>query len=440
MTDALAWIDGGEWVRVLLLRDYNTRVVVLGATLLGTAAGVVGSFAYLRKRAMLGDALSHATLPGIALAFLLTGEKQIGWLLLGAATTGVLGVLAVMGLRYVPRVREDAAIGIVLSVFFGAGMVLLSIIQQLGTGNEAGLQRFIYGQTASMLKRDALLIMGTAGLVLTVCAMLYKEFRLVCFDKAYAAALGRPVFLIDLVMMGLVTLTVVVGLQAVGLILVVALLIVPGAGARFWTDRMLGMVLLAGAFGAVSGWLGATISALTPRLPAGAVIVMVTGVWFLISLFLAPRRGVLAGMWRQWALARRVAEHHLLRALAEFEEQRGEGTEVTIGELLPLRSWSRGSLQRLIRRAKRRGWLEAEALPRIRLTPAGRREACRVLRNHRLWELYLIHHADIAPSHVDRDADEIEHVLPEEIVSELERILAQQQRIPPSPHQPEPIA
>jgi len=176
--------------RTLALRDYNTRVVVGGTTLLGLAAGVIGTFAYLRKRSMLGDALSHATLPGIALMFLIVQQKSLPMLLLGGALTGVLGVVCVVGMRAIPRIKEDAAIGIVLSVFFGAGMVLLSLVQQSSTGNQAGLQSFIYGKAASMLKQDAVLIAVSAVVVLLGCSLLYKEFRLVCFDKSYAAAQG----------------------------------------------------------------------------------------------------------------------------------------------------------------------------------------------------------------------------------------------------------
>lgn len=435
IADSPVVLSTGEklW-RALLLRDYNTRVVVLGVTCLGMAAGVIGTFAYLRKRAMLGDALSHATLPGIAFVFLLTGEKNLPLLLLGATVTGVLGVLAVLALRRVPRIREDAAIGIVLSVFFGLGMVLFSAVQEMQSGNQAGLQSFIYGKAASMVRRDALWL-GAVGLgVMLGGALFYKEFRLVCFDQDFAAVQGRPVLLIDLVMMGLVVVTTVVGLQAVGLILVVALLIIPAAGARFWTDKLSTMLILSGVFGALSGWIGATCSAVASRMPAGAIIVICTGVLFLFSMIFSPHRGVVAGLVRRWSLSRRVGLHHLLRALAEFEEDRGEGCSVSVTELSRARRWTRTVLIPLLARTGRSGLTARGPQRRFKLTAQGRVEAQRILRNHRLWELYLIRYADIAPSHVDRDADEIEHVLPEVVVRELERALAASDVIPPSPH------
>ena len=432
------WPSWDDAAAALRLRDYNTLVVVLGTTLLGVAAGIVGTFAYLRKRAMMGDALSHATLPGIAAVFLISGDKHLGTLLFGAAMTGILGVLCVIGLRRYSRLKEDAAIGVVLSVFFGAGILLVQFVQQMQTGNQAGLDRFIYGKPAGMIMQDASLIAATAVIVILGAAFLFKEFRIVCFDQQFAASQGWPVVLIDILMMGLVVLTTVVGLQAVGLILVVALLIIPAAAARFWTDRLLTMIVLAGLFGAISGYLGSIFSALMPRMPTGAVIVICAGLVFFLSMFLAPRRGVMAGVIRSRRLQSRIAYQNLLRALAEFEEEFGDGIRTTIDDLLGKRSWSQWSLRRQLGRAARIGSVTCDSSMAAKLTRSGRSDAARILRNHRLWEMYLIKHADIAPSHVDRDADQIEHVLSPEIVAELETALAQSRRIPPSPHLQEP--
>lgn len=431
---SLQWPGWPEVWRVLSLRDHNTRVVVIGTMLLGMAAGLIGTFAYLRKRALMGDALSHATLPGVAVAFLLVGGKSLPALLAGAAMTGVLGVLVVVGIRRGSRLKEDAAIGIVLSVFFAFGMVLLSLIQNLGTGNEAGLASFIYGQAAAMIARDAWLIGGAALAVALCIAALFKEFRVVCFDQDFAASQGWPVLAIDLAMMGLVVVTTVIGLQAVGLILVVALLIIPPAAARFWTDDLVKMIALAGTIGAVSGWLGASASALTPRMPTGAIIVITAGVIFTLSMLAAPHRGVLAAVVRRWRLSRRVAFQHLLRALAEFEERAGADATAPFDAVLAKRSWSAVRLRALVRQAARLGLLRRNTLPALQLTTTGRAAAQKLLRNHRLWEAYLIKYADIAPSHVDRDADEVEHVLGDDVVERLEAILKAEGEIPPSPH------
>ncbi|HWL93308.1 MAG TPA: iron chelate uptake ABC transporter family permease subunit [Phycisphaerae bacterium] len=434
------WPTWPAFWRTVSLADYNTRVVIIGTTLLGIAAGVVGTFAYLRKRAMVGDALSHATLPGIAAAFLITGAKSLPPLLIGAAISGVLGILCVLGLRRIPRIKEDAAIGIVLSVFFGAGIVLITFVQKMETGNQAGLDRFIYGKAAGMIFSDAALIGAVALAVLAGVLLMFKEFRAICFDAEYAAAQGWPVMLVDVIMMSLVVLTTVVGLQAVGLILVVALLIIPATAARFWTDDLRTMTLLAGFFGALSGWIGSSFSALLPRMPTGAVIVLCTGLIFFISMMFAPLRGVIASIVRRESLSLKIRYQNLLRAIAEVEEQAAPGISVPYAHLLAERSWKPRQIRGLIRRGFRRGDLHAGDAGGLALTSEGRERANRVLRNHRLWELYLIRYADIAPSHVDRDADMIEHVLSPEIIRELEKALAEAPPIPPSPHAGEVFA
>ncbi len=432
---AAAALGGDEFRRVLSLADYNTRIVVLGTTLLGAAAGLIGTFTYLRKRAMVSDALAHATLPGIAAAFLLVGQKEIVPLLIGGAIAGTLGVLCVMGLRRIPRIHEDAAIGIVLSVFFGVGLILKSAATQLSMGDQAGLDRFIYGTTAGLIRQDAWLIGLTAALILISVVLLFKEFRLLCFDAAYAHSLGRRVRLLDLLMMALVVITTVVGLQAVGLILVIALLIIPAAAARFWTDDLATMTWLSVEFGAASGFVGALISGSYANLPAGAVIVICAGVLFFFSMAFAPARGIVFAWWRRFALRRRIGRQHVLRALAEHEEAHGSERPLPFASLHQMRSWRRIELRDHIQRARAADELTIDPNDNIRLTPTGRVRAHRLLRNHRLWELYLIRYADVAPTHVDRDADLIEHVLPAAITVELERVLAEKRgAIPASPH------
>ncbi|MCA9310804.1 MAG: metal ABC transporter permease [Phycisphaerales bacterium] len=424
----------GEWLRVMTLQGgYNTNSVIVGAVMLGIAAGAIGVFALLRGRALMGDALSHATLPGVGVAFL--AGTWLGWdprslplLLCGAALSGVLGVLAVLFIVRQTRLREDAAIGIVLSVFFGAGAIVMQAIVRMDIGNRGGLQRFIYGQTAAMQGHDALVLSGVALLVLLVSLAFLKEFRLVCFNAEYAASQGWPVIVIDIVMMTFVVLVTVIGLQTVGLILVVALIIIPAAAARFWTDRLFVMLITAAGLGGLSGYLGATVSALYSDLPAGAVIVLAAGAVFIASMFLAPARGVLASAWRHVRVRDLTNRQHLLRHLFEREEIEGEGTPVTRVRLARERAWRGRGLHRALRQLARAGTITLGAAPdhAIALTTAGRVEAARVTRNHRLWEEYLVRHADVAPSHVDWSADQVEHVLSEPLVRELEAALRAQ--------------
>jgi manganese/zinc/iron transport system permease protein len=337
-------------------------------------------------------------------------------------------------------------LGIVLSVFFGAGVAMLGIAQQMKTGHAAGLESFIYGKTASMGAPDALLI-GAAALAVTVAfLLLFKELRLLCFDETFAASRGYSVLSLDLALMGLVVVVTIVGLQAVGLILVVALLVIPACAARFWTEQMAIMTVISAAIGGASALVGAAASAVLPRLPSGAMIVVVAALAFMLSMLVAPARGLVARAIRRRRLEAKVQRQHLLRGVYERLEAEGaaprtdqpEGSAaVTVEELVPLRSWTRGQLWSLLRRAERHDLLRIDTAGQVRLTPAGCREAAKNVHDHRLWELYLIKHADVAPSQVDRDADEIEHVLDAGMLAELESLLKEpttREAMPESPH------
>jgi manganese/zinc/iron transport system permease protein len=318
------------------------------------------------------------------------------------------------------------------------------------TGNSAGLSQFIYGKAASMVADDVRLIAQGALVALVACGLMFKEFGLLCFDEEYAAAQGWPVVWLDLALMGLVVGVTVIGLQSVGLLLVVALLIVPATAARFWTDHLGRMTLLAAGLGGLSAAMGVIVSDLFPRLAAGAVIVLAGSACFMVSLLLGARRGVLRRWLERRRLARRVGRHDLLRAMYEAIEPVAAAhnsavdelttTVVPMSDLLALRAWSQARVARLLSSARRDDLVVAEP-GGWRLTTEGAADARRVVRNHRLWEAYLIAYADVAPSHVDRDADLIEHVLGQEIVAELEQLLAEQypaEVVPPSPHAIEP--
>ena len=264
---------GDDFLRILLLQDFNTRVVVAGAMLLGAVGGVVGTFLLLRRRALMGDVLGHAMLPGVAAAFLavqaLGIERSLPVLLLGGGIAAILAGLSVIALRRVSRLDDDATMAIVLSGFFGLGVVLLSVVQSSGGGGQAGLEDFVFGKTASMVTSDVVVIAIGGLLVASVAMLFFKELRLLCFDEAFAASLGRPVLGLDLLLLFMTVVIALVGLQAVGLILVVAILVIPAAAARFLTDDLRWTVAFASLIGAVGCWSGVTLSAAAPGLPAG---------------------------------------------------------------------------------------------------------------------------------------------------------------------------
>ena len=436
---------------VLILHDYNTRLVVICTMLLGCACGLMGGFLLLRKRSLMGDTLSHATLPGVGLSFMLLvalgGDgKSLPILLAGAGITGVIGCAAVLFIREQTRIKDDAAMGIVLSVFFGAGVAILGVIQKMPEGSAAGLESFIYGKTATMVMSDFQILVFITVCVITCSLLLFKEFRLLCFDENFAAVLGWPVKFLDILLLALITAVTVAGLQAVGLILIIAFLITPAAAARFWTNQLDRMLMLSALIGAASGWIGASLSAFFPRLPAGAVIVLVAALFFVVSMLVGTERGVMIRFLRQSQLEKRMGRQHLLRALYEILEG-GRVTEELIIRTVPFRqirgrrTWSDRQLRDYIRRAYNDGLVEApNKVDSILLTKTGLAEAAQVTRNHRLWEIYLIEYADVATSRVDRDADMVEHVLGEKMVTRLENKL-QAYRIAGSlvPQSPHPI-
>ncbi|MEM8882957.1 MAG: metal ABC transporter permease [Planctomycetota bacterium] len=295
MLDALAAAD---WGRTLLLTDYNTRIAVIGAGCLGAAAGLVGTFLVLRRRALMADTLGHSTLPGVGLAFLVLAAfgktpDALPWLLLGAAATAGLAAWLVAATQRIPRIREDAALAIVLGVLFGLGLAILGVIQQLGTGHAAGLGGFIDGSVASMRAQDSWTMVVLASAATLVTIVLFKALTVASFDPQQARLQGLPVRRLEFVQLGMVVVVTVAGIRAVGLILIIALLIVPPAAARPWSNRLSRVAVCAAGIGAFSGIVGAWISALVTGLPTGPVIVLVAVAAFGFSLLFGRARGIL---------------------------------------------------------------------------------------------------------------------------------------------------
>lgn len=276
-----------------LFTSYTLRSIALGAAALGIVSGILGCFAVLRRQALLGDAMSHAALPGVVLAFMLTGSRAPLILVLGAAVAGWLGALAVLAIVRMSRIKEDSAFGLVLSVFFAIGMVLLTILQRSGQGGQAGLDKYLFGQAAALVTSDVITIASLGTIVLALLVLFWKEFKLLSFDPDYAASLGYPVRALDILLTSLIVMAIVIGLQLVGVVLMSAMLVAPAVAARQWTNRLGTMALLAGAIGALAGVVGALISATGRGLSTGPVIVVCVSMVVLVSLLIAPGRGML---------------------------------------------------------------------------------------------------------------------------------------------------
>jgi manganese/zinc/iron transport system permease protein len=384
---------------LVLSAGYNTALVCIGAALLGASAGAIGTFVYLRKRSLVSDAVSHATLPGLVLAFIIlaltTGNgRSLPGLMLGSAASAALGLLAIEWMTRRTRLTEDAAIGAVLSVFFGLGIVLLTVVQSMQVGRQAGLSGYLLGSTAGMLRSEAETI-AAAGLVAAlVIFVLRRPLTLICFDREYAATQGVNVRRTDLMLLGLLLGITVIGLKVVGLVLIVALMIIPPVAARFWTERATTMVLIAAGLGAFAGYVGAAISASAAKLPTGPIIVLVGSGLFVASLILSPARGALAAGLNRRSFVAKVHVRQGLLALSHDER---------IYDPLTLR---------LLRRA---GYVRSDGVP----TEAGRAAAGRARYEEAMWALHRRLYPEEALLQEHQGLVPVEDALPPDIIADL---------------------
>ena len=446
-----------EIANTIIHASYNQRVIFLGVVVLGAVSGLAGTFLLFRKRSLLSDTVSHATLPGIGIAFLIgemaTGNgKRTVPLMIGAFIAGWLSMQFVRFIRRNSRIKDDAALAITLAFFYGIGIVLLSVIQKLPSSHSSGLEYYLYGMVASMVIGDAYVIIGLALVCLVTVLLFFKEFSLFCFDARYAQTQGYPVARIDVAIMTLAVLVAVVGLQTVGLLLIMALLIIPAVAARFWTHslhRMLGIAALIGGGGAL---LGAVVSSVFPRVPAGGAIVLATAAGFVFSLLLGTVRGWLMIQWRRQRLHRRLLEVQFLRAVFDTLEHQQQirllvghafdrslaRTPVKFATIIASRDWSPGTVRRTARRLERQSLLTDVNSESVQLTPNGLERAIDCARNHRLTELYLLNYADVAPQNVHQNVERIEEVTTPEIAQDLRSIFRDElarHEIPEEPHQ-----
>ncbi|MBD3169253.1 MAG: iron chelate uptake ABC transporter family permease subunit [candidate division Zixibacteria bacterium] len=300
-----------------IITDYTLRTVALGSAILGIISGALGSFAVLRKQSLLGDAISHAALPGIAFAFILTGIKSPIILIIGAAVAGWFGTLLMLSVIKNTRIKTDGALGLILSTFFGFGLVLLTYIQKQPQANQAGLDKFLFGQASTLLQSDVI-IMGILGAIALVILMLFwKEFKILTFDPDFGESIGLPIRLLDILITFLLVIAIVIGLQTVGVVLMSAMVVAPAAAARQWTNHLGLMVVLAGIFGIIAGVSGAIISSVGAKLPTGPIIVLCISLIVGISMLFAPNRGL---VWN-W-IRRRINRHrlHLEAVLSDLYE------------------------------------------------------------------------------------------------------------------------
>lgn len=388
------------WLALTFRLGYNTSLVTLGTMLLGAGAGMIGTFILLRKRSLVSDAVSHATLPGLALAFIIVGLIQgdgrwLPALLAGAAVSAAVGLWAVQVISERTRLGEDAAIGAVLSTFFAFGVVLITVIQTMQVSGQAGLTSYLVGATAGMVAAEAQLIALCALGVLLAIVVLRRDFLMVCFDADFARTQGIATGRIDLTMLMLLMVVVVIGLKVTGLILIVALTIIPPVTARFWSDRPMRMVILAALLGALAGYLGVTLSSVTEGLPTGPLIVLAAFALFLVSFLFSPQRGVLASLLAFQRFRRRV---HLRQGLLAVARDEPIFDNLTLKIL------------------QRQGYLRRDGVA----TPPGRAAARDAEHEERLWALYRERHPEDALQQEHSGLTPIVNVLSPDAIMALE--------------------
>ncbi|MBK1875646.1 metal ABC transporter permease [Pelagicoccus mobilis] len=413
--------------RFVSLRDDVVRTALLGAVFLGISCGLLGSFIVVRKLSLFGDTLSHAVLPGVAIGYLVAGQKDPLAIFVGATVAGVLGTVMVNLIKKTTHIKEDSSLGMVLAGFYGVGIVLMNRIQKLPTGTQSGIDKFLFGQAAALSPTEVWMIAGVAIAAVLLVWGFYRQFLLGSFDVGFARALGLPAGVFHYVLMMLLAFTVVVSLQAVGAVLVSAMLVIPAASAYLLTDRMHRMLILASAFGVISGVLGAFFSFLGNSLPTGPLMVLAASTVFTLSFLFSPRHGLVSRWRKHRSREKRIQNENTLKAIyqvREASEFAGEGVKLS-----DLASRMRESEEETRARVEQLGAIGMCDLKEIEdewfafLNPDGWLRACAVVRNHRLWELYLTNQAEYEPDHVHDDAEVIEHVLGEETVRQLERLL-----------------
>ncbi len=430
-----------DWLRFFTFQSPNVVYVLLGCMALGAGSGLIGCFSFLRKRSLIGDALAHAALPGVCMVFLLTGTKNPWVILAGASIACWVGALSIDAIVRYTRCKEDSALGMVLSVYFGLGILLLTYIQQRGDAAQSGLDNFLFGQAAAMVPRDVRVISLVSLLLIVAVVLAYKELKLMTFDPEYARAIGMPVRLLEVFLATLLVLAVAIGLQAVGVVLMAALLVTPAATARFWTHRLSIMLLLAALFGAMSGFIGAYVSYLGPKMPTGPWMVIAVTFVFLVSLLLAPQRGLLARWLRISRYRRKTLHENVLRTLYLLGEPDKDWQQLySIDAMMKRRTFIPNTLAGVLSRLKKGGFVQEPVGGQFRLTESGILRAARLTRLHRLWEIYLTKKLELPSDHVHADAEEVEHIITPAMEVELAATLDYPEEDPHRKVVPAPVA
>ncbi len=429
-------VSPGYWqlfVEFWSFSDINATWVLIGTILLGVSASVIGSFAFLRKRSLMGDVLAHAALPGVMTAFILFHANSPILMFFGAIFSSFMGLFLMNWLPKNTKIKPDAAMAITLSFFFALGLMELSYIQGLEVAGKSGLDKILFGQAAAMLPSDLYLLSIVSVSILSLVFIFFDKFRLIAFNRIYAKSLGLNMALYEGILALLIVTSVVIGLQIVGVVLMAAVLLTPVAAARFWTKNLAAMLIAAGLIGGFSGLISANISYMAPSMPTGPWMVVVLSVLFIFSFLFAPEKGVVSNLRKQQKLRLQVREENILRTLYVLNERspQKDGVQIqfhhsfTLEDIMKARAVDLDELHKTLKRLCKKDLLVKMPSQQIdiRLSQKGIEEATNLTRRHRLWENYLTEKANVPADSVHGQAEKIEHLLTEEQTQQLEKEL-----------------
>lgn len=399
------------------MSEPNVRYVALAILLLGGVSGAVGTFNFLRKKTLVGETVAHSMLPGILIAFILSGVKDPFILIVGAAISGWLSILLVDYITRNSKIKGDSALAIVLSSFFGLGIVILTVIQRKLPREQSGLDHYIFGNAAAMSPNDSIVFGIVCVVVLLVVGWNYFSLKTMVFNKDYAQSVGMNTRWIETLISFITILSISVGVKAVGIVMMSAMLIIPPTAARFWTDKLGRMLLIGGAFGALSGWLGAFVSYSYNNMPTGPWAIVIISLIAFFSMLFAPKKGVVFLRWNKVLLKRRMNEENLLKAAVQLEI-RGKGKlfnrrSISRRQFFDVRLWNR-----TIKRLRRKGMVK-KVHTGFTLSTEGRAIGAEIDRRHKIWEVYLQRRMQMSIHLVHDEADTMEHFLTPEIEAEI---------------------
>ena len=428
------WFE--NMMRFWTFEDTSMRVIVVGVLLIGINCGLMGGYIVTRRLSMFGDTLSHAVLPGIAVGFSLSQSRNDWALMSGAVVSGFLGVAAISFLTKYTKIKADSAMALILSSFYALGICLLAYLQQSSGSGVANLESYLFGSLVGLSHADLLPMVFCLLCVVLTLVGLHKEIIISGFDPTYARSIGLPLDWIQFLLSALLAFCIVTSLQTIGVVLVSALLIIPASTSWLLTHRLSHLLALSAIIGGLSGLLGCFLSFLHHRLPAGPTIILCSTFIFLCVLLFNPQRGIIPVRIRSKRLGKKIRWENTLKACFQVLEQSNfEVESFPQSQLARRRGKSAAETEKEVDVLIRHGYAtrihqpliqsnELPSEPVISLTPGGWEVACRMIRNHRLWELYLTQEASYASDHVHDDAEKIEHIIGEKTVRRLERILS----------------